>query len=278
MWLIFILLYLCFTVLFTQFYKIATKSSVRHGTLTVLLQLIGGISVLLLCPLFSFRLPKDPRVYIALGVAVFFYAISDRINTTVRSGIEASTYNIIQQLSTIFMILAGLFFFKEPFLLSKIISAALILFSNILIFYKRGAVGVNKYVLLAICSNLAFTVGLFLDVNISELFNLPFYVALSLLLPALFISLFERIRISWIREEWEQGNKRAILTTSLAWGVMLVCLLRAYQLGEVTSVAPLCAVSVMLNVIVGYVFLGEKDSLLKKLIAAVLIIVSVVLM
>ena len=59
---------------------------------------------------------------------------------------------------------------------------------------------------------------------------------------------------------------------------MLVCLLRAYQLGEVTSVAPLCAVSVMLNVIVGYIFLGEKDHLLKKMIAAALIITSVVLM
>ena len=58
---------------------------------------------------------------------------------------------------------------------------------------------------------------------------------------------------------------------------MIVCQLRAYQLGEATSVAPLCALTVIGNVIVGYVFLKERGNLWKKIIAAMLILISVFL-
>ncbi|MCI8482488.1 MAG: hypothetical protein HFJ27_05510 [Clostridia bacterium] len=73
------------------------------------------------------------------------------------------------------------------------------------------------------------------------------------------------------------GNKKAIILTALSWGVMIVVQLRAYQLGNITVVAPLCALTVMLNVIVGYLFLQERDNLLRKIISAILIIISIIL-
>ena len=73
------------------------------------------------------------------------------------------------------------------------------------------------------------------------------------------------------------GNKKAIILTALSWGVMIVVQLRAYQLGNITVVAPLCALTVMLNVIVGYLFLNERDNLIRKIISAILIIISIVL-
>lgn len=128
-----------------------------------------------------------------------------------------------------------------------------------------------------ILSNIAFTVALFLDVNISDNFNLPFYVALTLIIPAVLIMTFERIKPSEIKNELVNGNKKAIFVTALSWGIMIVVQLRAYQLGNVTVIAPLCALTVMLNVIVGYLFLNERDNLLKKVISAILIIISIIL-
>ena len=57
----------------------------------------------------------------------------------------------------------------------------------------------------------------------------------------------------------------------------MVSLLKAYQLGQVTTVAPLAALSVLVNVIVGYIFLKERESLAKKIIAAILIVVAIIL-
>ncbi len=87
----------------------------------------------------------------------------------------------------------------------------------------------------------------------------------------------ERIKPSEIKNELVNGNKKAILITALSWGIMIVVQLRAYQLGNVTVIAPLCALTVILNVIVGYLFLNERDNLLRKIISALLIIISIIL-
>lgn len=276
-WLLYVLLYLVLATAFTQFYKIATKSLKKAGALTVLLQMTAGLTALLLCPFFEFKFPTDISVYVMLGISIIFYAISDRVNTTVRSGIEASTFSMLKQLSTTFMIFAGLIFLKEEFVLTKFIGAMLIIFSNVLIFYKKGKIEFNKYILLGILSNMSFTVALFLDVNISDHFNLPFYVALTLIIPALLIMIFERIKPSEIKNELTNGNKKAILITAISWAITIIVQLRAYQLGNVTVIAPLCALTVMLNVIVGYLFLNERDNLLRKIISAILIIISIIL-
>lgn len=276
-WILCVALYLVLATAFTQFYKIATKTLKKPGALTVLLQVISGLIVLLLIPFYEIKFSADPYVYIMLGLAIIFYAISDRINTTVRSGIEASTFSILKQLSTTFMIFAGLLFFKEEFILTKFIGAMLIIFSNILIFYKKGKFEFNKYILFGILANISFTIALFLDVNISNNFTLPIYVGTTLIVPAILISITEKIKLSEIKEEFINGNKKAIIITSVCWGTAILAQLRAYQLGDVTTIAPLCALTVILNVIVGYLFQNERDNMLRKIISAILIIISVVL-
>ena len=276
-WLIFVILYLVFYVIFNQSYKVATKTLTKPGALTILLQLIASLSILLVIPFFEMKMPGDPKIYLFLGLSIIFYTISDRVNTTVRTGIEASTFTVITQLSTVFMIVAGVLFFKDPFVLNKFIGAILIVFSNILIFFKKGNTKPNKYVLLGIFANICFTIALFLDVNNSDNFNLPIYVSLTLGIPSILISFVERIKFSDIKKEYKNGNKKAILITSIAWSLSIVSQLRAYQLGSVSIVAPLCALSVILNVIVGYFLLKEKDNILKKIIAALLIILGIIL-
>ena len=267
-WLLYVVLYLILETIFTQFYKISTKTLKNGGALTVLIQMIAGITILLLCPFFEFKFPTDIMVYVMLGISIIFYAITDRVNTTVRSGIQASTFSMLKQLSTTFMIFAGLIFLKEEFVLSKFVGAMLIIFSNVLVFYKKGKVEFNKYIVLGILANITYTIALFLDVNISDNFNLPFYVAITLL---------ERIKPSEIKRELVDGNRKSIIITALSWGTMIVMQLRAYQLGNVTIIAPLCALAVMTNVIVGYLFLNEKDNLVRKIISAILIIISIIL-
>ena len=212
-WLLYVLLYLVFATIFTQFFKVTTKTLKNAGALTILLQIVAGIISLLLCPLFEFKFPTDISVYIMLAISIIFYAITDRVNTTVRSGIEASTFSMLKQLSTTFMIFAGLIIFKEDFILTKFIGAMLIIFSNVIIFYKKGKFEFNKYILLGILANISYTVALFLDVNISDNFNLPFYVALTLIIPGILIMIVERIKPSEIKNELINGNKKAILIT-----------------------------------------------------------------
>jgi drug/metabolite transporter (DMT)-like permease len=276
-WVIFLILYLISCVVFNQFYKISTKSLTKAGALTILLELIATAVALLFIPFFEIKFPTDIKVYIFLGLSIIFYTINDRLNTTVRSGIEASTFSIINQLSTVFMIFAGLLFFKDPFVINKFIGAILIIFSNILIFYKKGEGKPNKYVFLGIIANICYTIALFLDVNNSDNFNLPLYVASTLGIPSILIFIFERIKISDLKNEFKNGNKKAMIITSISWAVSIITQLRAYQLGNVSIVAPLCALTVILNVIMGYFLLNEKENLPKKIFAATIIVLGIIL-
>lgn len=240
-WIVWVIIYLIVYVIFNQFYKISTKSLTKEGALTVLLEFIGAVAILILSPFFEIRFPTDVRVYILLGLSIIFYTIVDRMNTTVRKGIEASTFSIINQISTVFMIFAGLIFFRDPFILNKFIGAILIVLSNIIIFFKREeGKKLDKYVVLGIISNLFFTVAAFLDVSISDNFNLPFYVAVTLGIPSIIIFVAERIKFSDIKQEFQNGNKPAMIITAISWSLAIVSQLRAYQLGNVSIVAPNC--------------------------------------
>lgn len=272
-----IVLYLIFAVVFAQTYKLATRNMKSAGALTVLAEGIAGIVALLFIPLFEIKFPSDIWVYICLGLACIFYALNDRLSTTVRGGVEASTFSMIKQSKTVFMILAGLIFFKDPFVLNKVIGAFLIVISNILVFYRKGNYKSNKYVWLGILAAVFQTIAVFIDVNYSKQFNLPLYVSMTVLLPALLIFIFDKVKIKDLAAEYKNANKKVIFAVGISWPIMMTLSLYAYQLGKVSIVAPLCSLTVILNVIVGYFFLKERTRLLQKIIAAILIIISIIL-
>ena len=276
-WPIAVALYLLCAVIYNQTYKQMTKNMKKAGALTVLIEALAGLFALVYVFLFEFKLPKNPYVYLFLALACIFYALNDRISTNVRSGLEASSFSIIKQTNTVYMIIIGLLFFKEEFVLKKMIGALLIIFSNILVFYKKGAFKNKKYVFLGLLASFFNTIALVIDVNYSKQFNIPIYSSFTLLVPAILIFLFERIKIKDIKEEYINSNKKLVFLLALAGGSMVVLKLRAYQLGQVIVIAPLCTLTIILNVLVGYFLFKEHDNLLKKIIAGILIVISVVL-
>lgn len=276
-WITFIVLYLLFEVLYNQNYKKATKQSKNSGALTVLLELIGGIFILILCPIMGFTLPTDYKIWIFLGFAIVFYTIAGRLNTDVMNGVEVSTFCILRQIPTVFTTIGGVLFFGEKFVMTRFIGATLIIASNIIIFFKKGDFKVNKYLLIGLLANFLTSIGRMLDISISDSMSLPIYSFLVLAIPALLTWGVERIKVSDIKAEYINGDRKAIIICGSVWGLMLVSLLKAYQLGEVTTVAPLAALSVLVNVIIGYIFLKERNDMIKKIISAIIIVIAIIL-
>jgi drug/metabolite transporter (DMT)-like permease len=196
--------------------------------------------------------------------------------TTVRAQVEASTFSIIGQLTTAFLIAAGLIFMGEPVIATKIIGAVMIIGSNILLFFQPKKFVFDKGFLLGAVSQVIFTIAMFTDVNISGQFNIPFYVAITLIVPGLLVCIFEHVTLKQIRKEFID-NQKPILVAAAVWGPMIIVTLVAYNLGQVSVVAPIAALTVILNVIVGYIFLGERSHLPRKIIASAVIIGAVFL-
>lgn len=269
--------YLLFIVVFFQCYKLAVKDAKRDGAATILLQLIAGLSILIAFPFFEFKIPTDPKVYAFLFGALIFYALNDRLQTTVRKHLPVSTFSILSQLTTVFLILIGLTVFKEPFVLNKIIGAFIILMANVLLIYKKGMFKVNPYIGLSVLASLFFSIAISIDIGISKQFNLPFYIMVTLIVPAIMILLVEKIPAQAVLEEHRSASKRYYWFAGVSWGLAILCSLRSFQFGEVTTIVPLQAAAVLLNVLVAYFFLHEKEDRFKKFIAACLVFVGVYL-
>lgn len=264
-------------VTFFQCYKLAVRHAQRDGAATILLQTLAGFSVLVLAPFFPFIFPSDVKIYLFLLIACIFYAINDRLQTTARKNLQVSVYSIVNQLSNVFLIVIGITIFREGLVLQKIIGAGLVLLGNIFLFYKQGSLKPSKYVGVAVIAAFFFSLAISTDIGISKQFNLPFYIMVTLLIPALMLLFGQRIKLSEVLREYNGLDRKWYIITGIAWALTIFFSLRAYQLSTVTLIVPLAASAVFLNVIVAYFLLGERTEKWKKIIAALIVILGICL-
>lgn len=274
---LFIPIYIILTTCLNQFYKLTTRTMKNASAQTVCLELVAGLSCLLFIPFFEFKLPSNPWTYLFLSLSCVFYALNNRMIANVRKNLEASVIGILQQSYTVLMTLAGFVLFSEQLTLFKILGILLIIGGNVLIFWQRRKANEIKYVWIGLLAYTCNVVAGLIDVGYSGEFNLPFYTAFLYFVPALFIFIGSRTRIADVVKEYKRANKRDFFITGFCWGVHYLVLLIAYSIGEVSVVAPLASLAVFANVIVGYFWLKEKEDAAKKIIAAILAILGIVL-
>ena len=171
---------------------------------------------------------------------------------------------MLKQLSTVFMIIFGLYFLKVALVPLKIVGAILIILANILISYDKGKFEINKYFVMSFISNFLFAVAMLINVNISDYFNLAMYTVMTVSIPALFITIFKRIRIKDLREEFNLYKKKEFILAGFTWCLMLISSVRAYQLKSVTVVAPLFALTSIINAFVELIFDKDRKRFLIK--------------
>ncbi len=277
-WQFWVFVYLVSTILFSQTFHVSNRNMKDAGALTILLEVSVACFACLFIPFFSFKWPSSPNVFITLLIVAVLYALTDRLNIESRYGLAPSTFSMLKQLSTVFLMIFGFIFLKEDFVLKKVLGALLIVLANILLaFGKNGKLNFNKYFMMSIVSNFLFAVAMLINVNISDNFNLGFYTFLTVSIPALFIFIFGRYSFKKLKEEFSYYDKKKFLLTGFSWTLMLLSSVRAYQLESVTVVAPLLTLTAILNVIYEFIIQKNKHEFFIKFLLGVCIFVGVLL-
>jgi len=271
------ILAIAFSVLHVQYYKLAVKNTEREGIATIILEAIGGLSALVLMPFFAFKFSLDFKVAILFVLANIFYTLNDRIKTIARKNLEVSIFSIIDQLSKVFLIAYGIFLFHNPLIATKLIGGALIILGNIALFYHKNKFVVNKYVWLSVLASMLMATALVIDVDISKRFNLPFYVMLTLIIPAIFNYALQKFPTRDVIKEFNTIRRKYYILAGLFFGPMIFFTIRALQLGQIAFIAPLLATTVLVNVLVASVLHKERTHLVKKIVVAMIIIIGVYL-
>ncbi len=275
-WKFWVILYLFSAVIFAQTFKKANRRMKDAGALTIILELLTGLCAILFIPFFPLTIPNDFKIYLVLFIVTIIYAATDRLNIEARYGLDPSTFSMLKQLSTAFLIIFGFIFLKEDLVLTKIIGALIIIFGNLILAFDKGKFKINKYFIMSIISNILFAIAMLINVNISNNFNIAIYTIITVSIPAVFIYIFGKYNFNTLKKEYKLYNKPQLYVSAFTWCLMLISSVKAYQYGSIIVVAPLLALTGILNATIEFIFNHNKNKFVQKLIAAILIIIGII--
>lgn len=276
-WLFWTVLYLVSAVVFAQLFKNVNRNMKNPTALTILLELFTAIFSLLFVWLFDFKFPINLSSYLILLLVIIIYAITDRLNIEARYGLEPSTFSMMKQLSTVFIIIFGVILLKEEIVINKIVGASLIICANVLLAFNKGKFKINKYFIMSIFSNILFAIAMMININISNNFNIAIYTFITVFFPSLFLLLFTRTKLTTLKQEFSLYNKPKFLIVACSWCLMLISSVKAYEYGSVVIVASFLALTSILNSIVELIISHNKKEFFKKLVISILIIIGIIL-
>lgn len=277
-YIIWIILYLIFATIFAQEFKNLNRTMKNASALTVLLEFFTAVFALLLSPFFEYKFASGTMSYIIIAIVTIIYAFTDRLNIEARYGLDPSSFSMLKQLSTVFLVIFGFLFLKEAFIIKKFIGIVIIIIANVLLSVnKSGKIELNKYFIMAVLSNFLFAIAMFINVNIATEFNIGIYTVFTVLVPSILIKVFNNLSFKDLKEEFNLYNKKKFLMVSLAWCIMLISSVKAYEYGSISVVAPLLTLTTILNTIYEYFVDKNRKNLYYKLIISILIIIGVIL-
>ena len=277
-YMIWVICYLVFALIFSQGFKKVNRTMKNASALTVLLELFTGLFAIVMSIFFKYTFPSDIKVYITLFVVTIIYAVTDRLNIEARYGLSPSNFSMLKQLSTVFLVIFGLVFLKEQLAFKKIFGAIIIVVSNVMLAVnKDGKFEFNKYFIFCLISNFLFAVAMFINVNISSMFNIGIYTLITVFIPSIIIKLFSRLSFKDLEEEFNLYNKPLFILVSFAWCMMLISSVKAYEYGSISVVAPLLTLTALTNTIYEFIVDKDKKIFYYKLVISILILIGVIL-
>lgn len=276
-WKFWVILYLISAVIFAQSFKKSNRDMKDASLLTILLELFTAFFAIFFIPFFKFNIPTDISIYLTLLIVVVIYAFTDRLNIEARYGLDPSVFSMLKQLSTVFLIILGFIFLREKIVIKKIIGSLIIIIANVLLAFDKGKIRINKYFIMSFISNFLFAIAMLINVNISNNFNIGFYTILTVFLPSILIFIFGRYKVKDLVNEFNYYDKGYFLLSAFTWCLMLISSVKAYEVGNVTLIAPLLTLTSILNTFYEFVILKNRNKLIQKIIASILILIGVLI-
>jgi len=247
--------------------------------------IIYNLAVTLMAPLlflFDSTLPGEitPRVILITIIGLVVWGLFGRFEYFAKKHTEVSTLTIVTKLDIILNFILVLIFLQETPTLPKYIGMGLIILANLVLFWGQSLrvviqdKGIKYSLLIAIL--LAFG-WLFDTINV-RFWGVAAFSSFSFLSPVLASSFFPRIKLHELKTE---------LTLNPLWQIFVMgffnlagyaLMLKALTLGPASTVMPVVTSTSPFVVVLGLLFLGEKDNLFRKLLAAGLAVIAIYLM
>lgn len=266
-------------------YSLAGRKLVKNAKNPQAFTVIYNGTVALLSPLlfiFDQTLPSNitPKIVLFTFIGLLIWGIFGRYEYFARKNTEASVFTVVADLAPALNFLLSALILKEQITIYKILGILLIIFANLILFVnqkKKSIIsmqGLKYSLIVAVFLALGW---LFDTINVPA-WGVATFSIVSFIFPSIMSMFFPRLTLSDLRQELALNKFWHIAALGSLNLMGYAFLLKALTLGPATSVVPITGSSTPFIIIFGVLFLGEKEYLGRKLIAALLAVGAIYLM
>lgn len=258
--------------------RVLAVKSENPRAFSFMFNVFAGLFALIIILLQPVKISFDfPLVAIALVLAAtFLYGIFERLQFYARKHIDASTFVILFRITPVVTFITSIIFLGEEVTIPKLLGLIAIIAGSILVVYKKFSVKLDKALLLTLICAVALGLGWTIDKRATEFFDPQLYTSLIWTLPLIFI-FAPYISLKDLKNEFKISSWKIVLLAFLnVAGYYLQ--LKALSLADASTVIPLISATTIFTVIGGVVFLKERDHLLTKTAATILVIIGMLLL
>ncbi|MBW7960187.1 EamA family transporter [Patescibacteria group bacterium] len=262
--------------------RVIAVESDHPRELSVVFNLISGTIALLIFFVSSgyvnFNLPKDPQAYIYLFVILLFYGLYERFRFKTSKYLEVSTQGTLNNIFIVVAFVIALFIYSEVITADKIFGFIFVLVGILLVTVNKSKKINSMGLFYGVLANVSVGIAWSLDKKGISYFNPDLYNLLVWVAPIIVVSFFPAIKLSIVKKIIKKDFKQISLISFLNVAAYLFNLKALVVGGEATKVIPIVQTSTIITIILGIIFLKEREHIVKKTVAGLIAIIGVFLL
>lgn len=242
-------------------------------------QLINSAVMLIVALVVGFKLPDLSLLWFPILLTFVLYGGGHILYANTLKRVEASVFSTLLATSTVWVMVMGAIVFHEHINILQIMGAVLIFVSIGLLVERTSKLKpkLEKSVVMGLLMGVVFGVASAAWVYVGKQSDAVTWIALSALGPGLVVLLLRPKSVLKMRPLLTKSVLSKMLVLAASFGIANLAMLAAYKRGSITLIAPLLQTSIIVTVLIGIAFLGERTKLWHKLAAAVVCFVGVLI-
>ena len=233
--------------------------------------LVGIISLIITVLLNKFVLPENANLLPRFFVSAFLWAGMTVFNFKAIKTLTAGEITILGTSGTVISILLGILFLGETLKISGILGILLIFAAILIINSDKLSFNSKRGVMFALLSAICGGVAVVNDAFILRSYEAFSYMAIISLLPGFILLLLFPKQFLESKKLLNLRGIKLMTIFCIFYSIQGIAYYLAFQKGApVSQLSPLVRSSIVLTVLLGAMFLKERQNLLKKLFAAVI--------
>lgn len=250
-------------------------------------QLLSGFIILVACILLSLltfpslNVIVENKLYLFIALSGIAWAVNAFAGFKALQNMEASKFIIIYAFRSVLLVIFATIFLSETLLPIQFLGMGFVILSIILVNAEstKELFKIDKGELYALLGTLAFAIGSTTDKYVIQWFEPMPYLIIGFFLPGLLLLSSKLKMIKTFPQFFVKKKFGRIFLFTFLYSIAAIGFFYAFKLADnISLVAAVGQSSTILTVILGIIILKEKDNIPKKLFAAGLSFVGLMLL